>query len=201
MPCQTAIANDFDIGALGCLSGKWACVDTRGPGCCGMLPVDAYTLTGTRPTEADIPTIRAILAERDIRALSVPISPQDGGAHLDCLARRIVAHWSAHGFGVSLWLNNGHPVALAGLAFCVTQGEAAIELCFAVTAPARNKGIATRAVDQILQEAPAITETITATVRRGNAPAYRILGSAGFRATGEFLDGAETLLGYRWMSI
>lgn len=152
----------------------------------GPAPLVTARLVGHRCQDQDGASIDAVFDDPEVRHWALPRAPGKGpvwtaqtGA---ATARRMAAHWAAHGWGPRVWHDAGGVVGLAGLQFAIVNGEGAVEIAFAIRRDAQGQGYAREALAAIQAEARHITQRLRASVWRENGAALHLLHGFGFRA-------------------
>ena len=100
---------------------------------------------------------------------------------------RKLAHWAAHGFGMSLGFDAGRCVGRSTVGYNLVDGRAEVEIGWAVARDMWGRGIATELGRHALASAAAAGfQRIVAFTRVENAPSRRVMDKLGMRYARDF---------------
>jgi ribosomal-protein-alanine N-acetyltransferase len=107
------------------------------------MPLDGYTVR--RVNEYDGPLLHVIHGDPRVAQWLRPRDNPGVASRQDTnrIARVDAAHWTAHGFGRWVVLDDDGPVGHGGLLLRAVQGQAEVEIAWAVCSNRWGRGIAT----------------------------------------------------------
>jgi ribosomal-protein-alanine N-acetyltransferase len=108
-------------------------------------------------------------------------------AECEAMVARNVAHWTAHGFGVSLGFSGGHCVGRAILQHKLVAGRSEVEIGWTVARDMWGRGIATELGHHALASATdAGFERVVAFTRPDNVASRRVMEKLGLSYERDF---------------
>jgi RimJ/RimL family protein N-acetyltransferase len=139
-------------------------------------------------SEDDGPALLSVLGKPEVARWLLPAGRIQPYSEAECAARARAgaAHWRAHGFGPWIVGERGHTVACGGLDLRLLDGQAELELAWAVLPQAWGRGIATAIGEQALALARAQgARRAIALTRVDNLASRRVMDKLGMSARHE----------------
>lgn len=139
-------------------------------------------MTADRVAESDFPDLLRLNQDPQAAATLGGIRTE---AETRDAMREALAHWQRHGYGIWIFRDRNHGgfIGRAGLGAVTLEGEAVVELMYALMPQFWNRGFASEMTDAILDVAarsPGLQEVVAFTLPSNHA-SRRVMEKAGFR--------------------
>jgi RimJ/RimL family protein N-acetyltransferase len=153
-----------------------------------------------RPVTAeDTDALLRILGDPEVAHWLRPAGVSGAFTRAECeqIIARKLAHWTAHGFGMSLGFIAGNCVGRSTVGYNLVDGRAELEIGWAVARDMWGRGLATELGRHALATASdAGFERIVAFTRIDNAPSRRVMEKLGLLPEREFMHAGHPQVMY-----
>lgn len=141
-------------------------------------------------TTDDAGALLEVLGNQEVARWLRPAGMHGAFTRAECeeIIARKVAHWNAHGFGMSLGFSDGRCVGRATVGYNLVDGRGELEIGWAVTRDMWGRGIATELGRHALLTASAAGfARIVAFTRVDNGASQRVMEKLGLQYEREFV--------------
>lgn len=143
-----------------------------------------------RPVRADDSgALFEVLGDPEVAYWLRPAGVSGGFSRAECdqIIARKLAHWDAHGIGMSLGFSDGRCVGRATIGYNLVDGRAELEIGWAVAREFWGRGLATELGRHALNSAAtAGFQRIVAFTRTDNVASRRVMQKLGLRYANDF---------------
>jgi RimJ/RimL family protein N-acetyltransferase len=148
-----------------------------------------------RPVRADdSDALLELLGDPEVAYWLRPAGVSGGFSRVECeqIVARKLAHWEAHGIGMSLAFSQGRCVGRATIGYNLVDGRAELEIGWAVARELWGRGLATELGRHALDSAAtAGFQRVVAFTRTENVASRRVMEKLGLRYSRDFLHNGH----------